>query len=139
MAGKRQAIIDASAIVAVLSEKDQWHKLATPLFVDLKKPLFTCESAISESCYLVGVNRKKSVLSLLKDGVIEIGFSPSDEIDNIARLMAKYDSVPMSFADSCLVRMSEILDAPIFTFDADFRIYRRHGNRKIPLIGLEEV
>ena len=139
MVGKRQAVIDASAIVAVLSEKDQWHKLATPLFVDLKKPLFTCESAISESCYLVGVKHKASVLSLLQDGIIEIGFSLSDEIDSIATLMAKYDSVPMSLADGCLVRMSEILDAPIFTFDADFRIYRRHSNRKIPLIGLKEI
>ena len=91
MAGKRQAIIDASAIVAVLSEKDQWHKLATPLFVNLKRPFFTCESAISETCFLVGAKHKKSVISLLKDGVIEIGFSLSDEIDNIARLMTKYD------------------------------------------------
>ena len=139
MAGKRQVIIDASAIVAILSEKDQWHKLAIPLFRGLQKPFFTCESAISESCFLVGANHKMNVFSLLKDGIIEIGFSLSDEIENIARLMAKYDSVPMSLTDSCLVRMSEILDAPIFTFDADFRIYRRHSNKKIPLFGLEEV
>ena len=49
------------------------------------------------------------------------------------KLMAKYADVPMSFADACLVRMTELLADPILlTLDAHFRIYRRHGNKTIP-------
>jgi hypothetical protein len=41
--------------------------------------------------------------------------------------------VPMTFADACLVRMSEILPDPlVLTTDADFRIYRRFGRQIIP-------
>ena len=41
----------------------------------------------------------------------------------------------MSFADACLVRMTEILSEPVLlTTDADFRIYRRLGRRTIPCV-----
>ncbi len=41
----------------------------------------------------------------------------------------------MSLADACLVRLAELHPgSTIFTFDADFRIYRRHGNRVIPVL-----
>jgi uncharacterized protein len=41
----------------------------------------------------------------------------------------------MSFAEACLVRMSEtIADPLILTTDSDFRIYRRHSRRVIPLL-----
>ena len=41
----------------------------------------------------------------------------------------------MSLADACLVRLSEIHSAAeVFTLDSDFRIYRRHGNKVIPVL-----
>jgi len=43
--------------------------------------------------------------------------------------------VPMSLADACLVRMTEILCEPILlTTDPDFRIYRRLGRRIVPCV-----
>ena len=50
-------------------------------------------------------------------------------------LLQKYASVPMSFADACLVRMSETMDDPlILTTDSDFRIYRRHSRQAVPVL-----
>jgi len=41
----------------------------------------------------------------------------------------------MSFADACLVRMTETLAEPaLLTTDADFRIYRRFSRRTIPCL-----
>lgn len=41
----------------------------------------------------------------------------------------------MSLADACLVRLSEIhTEEENFTLDSDFRIYRRHGNKIIPVL-----
>jgi hypothetical protein len=41
----------------------------------------------------------------------------------------------MSFADACLVRMSEILTDPVLlTTDTDFRIYRRHSRQIVPCV-----
>jgi predicted nucleic acid-binding protein len=49
--------------------------------------------------------------------------------------MKKFQSVPMSFADACLVRMSELEPrSRILTLDSDFRIYRRNRRQAIPAI-----
>jgi hypothetical protein len=41
----------------------------------------------------------------------------------------------MSIADACLVRLSELETAGVvFTLDSGFRIYRRHGNKLIPVL-----
>lgn len=49
--------------------------------------------------------------------------------------MRKYADVPMSLADACLVRMTEVLPEPIvLTTDADFRVYRRHGRQVVPCV-----
>jgi uncharacterized protein len=49
-------------------------------------------------------------------------------------LMRRYQNRPMSLADACLVRLSEIHNsAELLTLDSDFRIYRRHGNKVIPV------
>jgi hypothetical protein len=41
----------------------------------------------------------------------------------------------MSLADACLVRMSELTaDGVVLTLDSDFRIYRRHRRKSIPLL-----
>jgi predicted nucleic acid-binding protein len=48
-------------------------------------------------------------------------------------MLDKYDDVPMSIADACLVRLTEILPAPLLlTTDSDFKIYRRLGRKAIP-------
>lgn len=46
----------------------------------------------------------------------------------------RYADVPMSVADACLVRLTEILPDPLLlTTDSDFKIYRRLGRRVIPV------
>ena len=49
--------------------------------------------------------------------------------------MLRYANVPMSVADACLVRMSELVaDCTVFTLDGDFRVYRRNKRQKIPVL-----
>ena len=52
----------------------------------------------------------------------------------VLKLMHKYADVPMSFADACLVRMTEgLCPSPCsLTTDAIFRVYRRLGRKTIP-------
>jgi uncharacterized protein len=53
----------------------------------------------------------------------------------VLKLLEKYADVPMSFADTCLVCMTETLNDPLLlTTDSDFRIYRRHGRQMIPCV-----
>jgi predicted nucleic acid-binding protein len=49
--------------------------------------------------------------------------------------MDAYEDQPMSLADACLVRMSELFaGSSIFTFDPDFRVYRRNRRQFISLM-----
>ena len=49
--------------------------------------------------------------------------------------MQQYQSVPMSVADACLVRMSELdRNSSVLTLDPDFLIYRRNRSQNIPTI-----
>jgi predicted nucleic acid-binding protein len=59
----------------------------------------------------------------------------SEEVIAINQLMKQYKSVPMSLADGCLVRMSELIrGSSVFTLDSDFRIYRQYKNQVISVI-----
>jgi len=72
---------------------------------------------------------------LLERGVIRIAIEVQDEQADLRALMHRYRNRPMSLADACLVRLSELhSDAEVFTLDSDFHIYRLHGNKVIPVL-----
>ena len=75
------------------------------------------------------------VLDILRRGALDVSFSLSGELDAVDRLVKKYRDVPMSLADACLVRMSELhQSSPVLTLDRDFTIYRRSRRQRIPLL-----
>ena len=62
-------------------------------------------------------------------------FSLDDNVEAVITFLQKYASVPMSFADACLVRMSETMADPlILTTDSDFHVYRRHSRQVVPVL-----
>jgi len=72
---------------------------------------------------------------LLERQVLRLNFDLGENFGQVSSLMKRYANVPMSLADACLVRMSELTtDSTVFTLDGDFRIYRRHGRQKIALL-----
>ena len=77
-----------------------------------------------------------SILTFTESGGSNTHFyGTGDDCPGILQLMDRYASVPMSFADACLVQMSEMWpECTVFTTDSDFRIYRRHRRQVIPLL-----
>ncbi len=130
-------IADTGAIVAALDRGETNHEWALENFRTLSKPFLTCEAVINEVCYLMRSSRngERDALYLLSAGALTIDFALAEEVENIISLMKKYESVPMSLADGCLVRMSEMIpDSSVFTLDSDFLVYRKNRNGRIPLI-----
>lgn len=124
-------------IVAALDRREKTHGWASEKFRVLPKPFVTCEAVITEVCYLMrpSYNGVQDALFLLTARIVKIDFSLYSEVKSITSLMKKYENVPMSLADACLVRMCEMdKDSEIFTLDSDFQIYRKHRNSSIPLI-----
>ena len=131
------AIIDAGPLVALLHRRDEHHQWARHQMNQLPPPLLTCDAVITEACFLLkGVfGGQAAVFNLLQRGIIEAPFRLQGEVKSIAKLLERYANVPMSFADACLVRMSELKPHhSILTIDSDFNIYRRNGKEIIPII-----
>ncbi len=130
-------IVDAGPLVAYFIHNDTHHDWATAQLQRLSAPLLTCESVLSEVCFLVrgsGIGPSQ-VLDFAKRGALKVDFALEDEMESIGRLMSRYEDNGISLADACLVRMSEMhARCQVMTTDTDFLIYRREGRRTIPLI-----
>jgi predicted nucleic acid-binding protein len=134
---KPRIIVDTGVLVAFLMGSDKFHQWSVQTVNHVQYPILTCEPVLTEVCFLlqkIHLGREK-VLQLVQQKYLEIPFYLSPEVESIRTLMQRYDSVPMSLADACLVKMAEIYtDASVLTLDSDFRIYRKHRNQIIPLI-----
>jgi predicted nucleic acid-binding protein len=127
------ALVDTGFLVALLSIRDANHRWAAEQAPRLPPPWMTCEAVLSETAHLLGERGTRSLASLLRRGALICRYRFADDMDAVLKLLEKYADVPMSFADACLVRMTETLNDPmLLTTDADFRIYRRHGRQTIP-------
>jgi predicted nucleic acid-binding protein len=128
-------LVDAGFLISLLSRRDANHRWAVAIAPRYPPPWKTCEAALSEAFYLLGPRGRPALATLLQRGALLCAFRLEADAREVLKLMQKYADVPMSFADACLVRMTETLSNPILlTADADFRVYRRHGRQVIPCI-----
>ncbi|MGA1411385.1 MAG: type II toxin-antitoxin system VapC family toxin [Prochlorotrichaceae cyanobacterium] len=130
-------IIDTGVLIAFLMPKDKFHTWAVSQLSQITVPVITCEPVITESCFLAQRihNGQETILKLIQQGHITLPFILSQDLEAIETLMQRYASVPMSLADACLVRMSEMYDnSQVLTLDSDFTIYRKQRNQPIPVI-----
>jgi uncharacterized protein len=113
---------DTGPLVSFLAAGLEHHEWATEESKRLRLPLLTCE------------HDTDPLFALLDRGVIQIGLSVQEQQGDLRALMRRYRNRPMSLAHACLVRLSEIhAAAEVLTLNSDVRIYRRHGNKVIPL------
>lgn len=128
----RVTLIDTGPLVAFLSAADHHHAWAANAFDGLTGRLISCEAVVSEASFVVARDghRRAVVLELVERMGIELQPLGS-ELRALRQMMEKYASVPMSFADACLVRLAELhASSVVMTCDADFHTYRR-SNRRI--------
>ncbi len=133
---ERVALLDTGPLVSFLADGLAHHGWAVEQWKQLRPPLLTCEPVLTEAAFLLKREGRDAdaVFELLERGIIRIGLAVKDEQADIRALMRRYRNRPMSLADACLVRLSEIHGAAeVLTLDGDFRIYRRHGNKMIPV------
>ena len=128
--------MDTGALVALLKRDEQQHKWAVEAFKRLPaEGMVSCEAVVS-ACFLLARN------PMALDGMFgwfadrKIRLDPLDaDSTAVHHLIKRYRNVPASYADACLVRLSERHpEAVVVTTDSDFRIYRRNGRQAIPLL-----
>ena len=130
-------LLDTGPLVAFLNRRDKYHAWAQAQWNQIAPPMLTCEAVLSEACFLLSATApgSEAVVQLLQRGIFSLPLRLEDQAQAIGRLLEKYRSVPMSLADSCLVRMSELFPSSlVFTVDSDFALYRKHSRQVIPTI-----
>lgn len=133
----RRFLVDAGPLVALLNERDEHHGWARDSLAALRPPLFTCDAVVTEACHLLRRDPRgpAALLELVARGLLVPQLALLDEAAAIRKLMLRYENVPMSLADACLVRMTELrADSVVVTLDRDFRVYRRNGRQVVPVL-----
>ncbi len=133
----KRIVIDTGPLVALLNTKDRYNTWVREVLDTVEPPMFTCEPVLSEACFLLSrVNGgPDALLALLAADVLRVDFSIPAELGPLRALMLRYASVPMSLADACVVRMTELeARSVVVTLDSDFSIYRRNKRQAIPTL-----
>jgi predicted nucleic acid-binding protein len=133
-----ETLIDAGPLVALLDRRDEHHAWAVREAGRLDAPFHTCEAVLSEAYVLLERRThggSEALTRLLERKRLDASFSYADHAERVHALMRAYADQPMSFADACLVRLSEIrAGSQVFTVDADFRTYRKRGDGEIVVL-----
>lgn len=130
-------MLDTGPLVSFLASGLKHHLWAVEQWKTFRPPLLTCEPVLTEAAFLLKreMHEADALFALLERGVIRVALEVQEEQSDLRALMRRYRNRPMSLADACLVRLSEMHStADVFTLDSDFRIYRRHGNKVIPVL-----
>ena len=131
------AIVDTGPLVAFFDRAEQHHDWAVERIEELEAPLLVCEPVLAETMYLLARYPKAQdvVLELIHNGALSVAFRIDEHVGALRNLLRKYRDIPMSLADACIVRMSEIHERhAVLTLDSDFLVYRKHGRAPLTLI-----
>jgi uncharacterized protein len=131
----RPAIVDTGALVAFLDRAEQHHPWVIKQVKELDAPLLVCEPVLAEAMYLLArfPKAQDALFGLLENGALRIAIE--EHVPALLKLHQKYRDWPMSLADACIVRMTEIYEPyAVLTLDSDFTVYRKHGSVSLALI-----
>ncbi len=130
-------LADTGPLVALFNPRDRFHAWARARFDEFTEPLLSCEAVLAETLFLASKvpGAGARILALWDRDLLRITFSAQQEKTAVQRLLTKYADLPVSLADACIIRMSEIhSDSLVWTVDRHFSIYRRHGRQVIPVL-----
>ena len=138
MGMEKTILIDSGPIVSLINQRDTHHTWCLSQFEIFTNPLRTCDAVVSEAFFLLKRHTSDGAsrfAEMIRRGIIVSDFKLQPLASRVMDLMKKYQDLPTSFADVCLVAMAErYADVKIWTLDSDFRIYRSKDRRVIPLI-----
>lgn len=132
-------IIDTGPLVAFFDRSDQYHYHVGKEFARLEPPFHTCEAVITETVFLLlrGNMNPRLLFEMVERGdlVIKPAFNKKSIQQRVRDVVTGYQNLPASFADACLVAMSEQQNGTtIFTLDSDFSIYRNQEGKTLSLL-----
>lgn len=130
-------LIDTGPLVALLDRRESHPQWASGIASRLHGTFLTCGAVLSEATFVLSLHppAMARLRKLVDDGIVCAVEENTKLWIRALVLMERYANVPMSFADACLIAMTEVTPgARVFTLDRDFLIYRQDGEKPIALL-----
>ncbi len=107
-------IADTGFFYALADRSDRWHACACEALAAIHEPLITTWPVLTETTHLMNARLAPNVATRFLHDVAS-GFSAVFHLETVliercAKLMKKYQSLPMDLADASLVLLAEHLD-----------------------------
>ncbi len=130
-------LLDTGVFVALLDRSEENHERCAEFFQNFAGDVFTTEPVLTEAIFLLGpfAKAKSACIEFVLHGGATLVPQSAASLARVAALMAKYNDVPMDFADATLVALAEETGVDeILTLDRrGFRIYRIHDKKAFTL------
>ena len=107
---KGPGLIDTGPLISFLASGLRHHSWTCEQWKLFRPPFLTCEPVLTEASFLLRREGHDAdpLFELLERGVIRIALNIESEQAGLRTLMQRYRNRPMSLADACLVRLSEL-------------------------------
>ena len=134
----KRVLVDTGPLVAILSRRDQYHRICVEALHEMPGPLFTCWPVITELAWLLrrSPDAVHRLLRSMDGGFLELLPLSTEDAAPIAAIMRKYRDIGVQLADAALVHLAvrDGLDT-IFTLDRrDFSVYRLPKGRSFRIL-----
>lgn len=133
-----RVLLDTGPLVAILSRRDDYHRVCVEQLRELSPPLLACWPVLTEAAWLL----RKEPLAIqrlfqgLETGLLKL--LPLDETAApwIATFLHRYRELGAQLADACLVYLAEHEQIEtVFTLDRrDFSVYRLSDKRALNIL-----
>jgi len=133
----RSLLLDTGPFVALLDRSERNHDRCVQFLQGFQGEFLTTEPVLTEVLYLLGpdLRAQNAALQFIVRGGATLVPQSSASLSRAAVLMAKYEDLPMDFADATLVVVAEETHIDeVFTLDMrDFHTYRIRGRKAFTL------
>lgn len=131
-------LLDTGAWVALIDRSEAAHEACVKVLEGWNGHILSTEAVLTETLHLVGPGweAQRICLEFVLRGAVLLVPSSRESLKRAARLMEKYQDVPMDFADATLVVLGEEVGTDwVFTLDRrGFSTYRLHGRRPFKIL-----
>lgn len=122
-------LCDTGPLVALVDSDDIHHSRCAAALADLRGPLITTWSCLTEAMHFLGKARgweaQAALWQFVRRGALRLHHPAAEEELRMEELMEQYHDAPMDLADASLVAAATALDLQlVFTLDQHFRAYR---------------
>jgi uncharacterized protein len=132
-------LVDTGPLVAYLDRRDPAHKRMAKLLGDFTGRILTTTAVVTEAMHFVSADSRGALrlADFIADSGAEVfDFCEAPKIQEAAKLMKKYPSVPMDFADATLLLLADAMNVrEILTLDfRGFTIYRTPRGARLEIV-----